>query len=85
MEVRIVLEGAPICEVWQVNEMPVTLEAVALSLDVVCECGAFSEGVLSLIRSQAWLRLLKVAKNIDSLLQGGRLGILKDGLGPSGD
>ena len=48
-EAEVVKCGAFLVQVWQVDEVPVGLEAVALTLDVIGEGGALSEWMILLL------------------------------------
>lgn len=87
VEVRVVLEGATISKVGLVDEMPVALEAVPLTFDVISKGSALGEGVRSLVLGQAWLWLLQVGEHVESLGQsrGGAAWLLKDSLCSSWD
>lgn len=71
-EVGVVRDITTVSQVWLVDEMPVALPFVALTLDVVSEGGAFSEGVLILVTCEAGLRFLKVGEIVHGSLERGR-------------
>ena len=62
--------GTRIRVVWLVDEMPVALSLVALTLDVVSEGSAFGEWVSALISSDGRVVLLEGSKLGDGLVVG---------------
>ena len=65
--------------------MPVGLEGVALALDVVSKGGAFTEGVIALVRGQVWVVGLENFELVEGGLEDVWSLLLEDSLGSSGN
>lgn len=65
--------------------MPIALPRVALALNVVGEGSALSEGVVTLIRGKAGLRLFEEREDSQGALEGVRCLTLEDSLSSAGD
>ena len=85
MEVGVIRDIITVGEVWVVNEMPVALGAVALTLDVISEVGALSEGVVVLIIGEFGILrvILEVAQDVEGLVEDGLIVTLEDSLSSS--
>ena len=84
-EVEVIESGALLVQVGEVDEVPVALEGVTLTLDGVGKSGALCEGVVVLSSSQVGFASLKVLK----LSEGGTVDVwavrFEDSLSSSGD
>ena len=83
-EGEIVERSAILVQVGQVDEVPVGLEAVALTLDVVSESGALRERVILLL-NKAWVVLSEYGKLVKSCLKNVWVASLKKALSLSSD
>ena len=81
--IGVVSDGFALVEERLINEMPIRLERVALSLDVVGEIGTLSEGVALFVTGQRRLGGLEVSKHFKGGIERG--GASKDRLSLSGD
>lgn len=55
-------------EVGEVGVVPVTLERVTFSLDVISKSGTFSEGIVAFFLSKSGLRLLEGGEHVKGRL-----------------
>ena len=83
-EAEIIKRGAWLIEVGLVDVMPVSLEGVALSLDVISKGSALSEGVVALL-DEARVILLEDSKLGKSSIKDGGILLLEESLSSSGN
>ena len=83
-EREVVEGGACLIKVWLVGVMPVGLEGVTLALDVVSEGSALGEWVV-VLSHEGGVVCLKSLHLVESGSEDSRVGLLKDGLGLSGN
>ena len=83
-EGEVVERGVGLVQVGHVDEVPVSLEGVALALNVVGESGALREWVVLLL-NKIWVVDLERLELIESGSENIRVTLLKDGLSSSGD
>lgn len=70
-ETWVIIDASTLVKVGSVNEMPSGLPGGTLGLDLVSECGAFNEGIVSLKVGHAGVWAWVDLKKIISLVQGG--------------
>lgn len=69
LEVWVVRSITTFIVVWKVDEVPVLLERIALSLDVICKGSALSEWMVSFVFGERSVRLLENLKHVEGLAQ----------------
>ena len=83
----IVIEGAALIKVRLIDVVPVALGGVTLSLDIICKGSTLSEWVVTFVRGDRRVILLKDSQFSDCSIKGSlaRGGRLKNRLGSVGD
>ena len=81
----IIIERTTFIEIRNVDEVPIRLERISHSFDVVCEVCTLSEGMVILISSEGCIILLQRLEDFKSSVQGVCIFVFKDCLSLSGN